>query len=84
MFIDGGHSKEVVASDTRKAFELIRPDGIVVWDDYSTSWPEVSEALTTILDNTERMDRLLHVEKDCQLLYWGPETTVRMPLLEAA
>jgi predicted O-methyltransferase YrrM len=87
VFIDGGHSREVVTSDTRKAFDLIRTDGMIVWDDCSEDWPEVGEALRAILDeHTERMDRLLLVEKDCQALYWGP-ATVRIgskQLLEAA
>ncbi len=68
VFIDGGHSKEAVQSDTEKAFRLIRHDGIIVWDDYSTTWPEVVEAVNIYSRFSERM---LHLEKDCQILYFG-------------
>lgn len=33
-FIDGGHSEKVVSSDTAKAFELVRPGGLVLWHDF--------------------------------------------------
>ncbi len=34
VFIDGGHTEEVVRSDTRKAVSLVRPGGLVMWHDY--------------------------------------------------
>jgi predicted O-methyltransferase YrrM len=34
VLIDGGHTPEVVASDTRKALPLVRPGGLVLWHDY--------------------------------------------------
>ena len=33
-FIDGDHSREVVAHDTALARALVRPGGIIVWHDY--------------------------------------------------
>jgi predicted O-methyltransferase YrrM len=42
VLIDGGHSYDIVASDTRKACEVVRAGGIVMWHDYC---PDV-EALT--------------------------------------
>jgi predicted O-methyltransferase YrrM len=32
--IDGGHTPEVVISDTRKAIELVAPGGLVLWHDF--------------------------------------------------
>lgn len=32
--IDGGHQEEVVRSDTRKAIELVRPGGVILWHDF--------------------------------------------------
>ncbi len=32
--IDGGHSPEVVSSDTRKAMHLLRPGGMILWHDF--------------------------------------------------
>lgn len=34
VFIDGDHTYDGVNSDTEKAFELLRPGGVIVWDDY--------------------------------------------------
>lgn len=34
VLIDGGHTAEIVASDTRKALPLLRPGGVVMWHDY--------------------------------------------------
>ena len=33
-FIDGSHTAEVVASDTRRAVRLVRPGGLVIWHDF--------------------------------------------------
>lgn len=39
VLVDANHSYEAVRSDTEKAFTLLRPGGVIVWDDYR--WLEV-------------------------------------------
>jgi hypothetical protein len=39
VLVDANHSYECVKSDTEKAFALLRPGGIIVWDDYR--WLEI-------------------------------------------
>lgn len=34
FFVDGAHSYEYVASDTRNAFRCVRPNGVVAWHDF--------------------------------------------------
>ncbi|MBO0768040.1 MAG: class I SAM-dependent methyltransferase [Solirubrobacterales bacterium] len=34
VFVDGAHSYEYVANDTRKALDLLSPTGTIIWDDY--------------------------------------------------
>lgn len=34
VFVDGGHSPEVVASDTMKALQVLRPGGTILWHDF--------------------------------------------------
>jgi FkbM family methyltransferase len=34
VFIDGGHSEDVVCSDTDKAYQLLRPGGLMIWHDF--------------------------------------------------
>ena len=37
VLIDGGHDRDVVISDTRKALPLLRPGGIIMWHDFCPS-----------------------------------------------
>ncbi|MFM2285941.1 MAG: hypothetical protein RLZZ543_1438 [Bacteroidota bacterium] len=37
VFVDGDHHYDSVVEDTRTAFKLIRPGGIIVWHDYGHS-----------------------------------------------
>jgi predicted O-methyltransferase YrrM len=41
VFVDGAHSYAYVKSDTQRAFEMLSPGGVVVWDDYDPCWPDV-------------------------------------------
>ncbi len=34
VLIDGGHQAEVVISDTRKALQVLRPGGLIMWHDF--------------------------------------------------
>ncbi len=40
IYIDGDHSYEQVKIDTLNAVQIIRPGGIIVWDDYD-KWSDV-------------------------------------------
>lgn len=45
VFVDGSHSIDYVRSDTENAFRMIKPDGVVVWHDYGSEFPDVPEFL---------------------------------------
>lgn len=45
VIVDGGHSYEVCKSDSEHALRMVRPGGVIVWDDYSPYWPGVIRAL---------------------------------------
>lgn len=45
VFIDGGHSYDVVKSDSVNAFKMLRPGGVIVWDDYNVDWPGAMQAI---------------------------------------
>lgn len=34
VYIDGSHSYEYVSNDTKKAMAMVRPGGVIIWDDY--------------------------------------------------
>lgn len=44
-FIDGAHTFEYVASDSRHVLHCLRPGGVVVWDDCDFRSPGVSRAI---------------------------------------
>lgn len=39
IFIDGDHGYELVKNDTAKAFEMLAPNGVIVWHDYAAKSP---------------------------------------------
>ena len=48
VFIDGGHTYEVVESDTRKALDMVRPGGLILWHDYDQHWPGLMRSLNDL------------------------------------
>lgn len=52
VFVDGGHSCEVVKHDSEVAFRLLKSSGgLIVWDDYGTYWPGVKKALDELANS---------------------------------
>ena len=49
ILIDGGHIKEVVASDTRKALPLLRSGGIIMWHDFCPTEYQKFEACKGVM-----------------------------------
>jgi predicted O-methyltransferase YrrM len=45
VLVDAGHEWDAVAADTRTAQALLAPGGVIVWDDYMTTWPDVIRAV---------------------------------------
>ena len=39
IFVDGDHSYEGVKNDTEKAFEMLAPNGVILWHDYGIRRP---------------------------------------------
>jgi predicted O-methyltransferase YrrM len=58
VFIDGGHQTEVVVSDTRKALEVLRRGGLILWHDYCPL-PEIRSEYESIKAVTEGIELLL-------------------------
>jgi Methyltransferase domain len=48
--VDGGHSYECVAADTKSAFRVIAPGGIIIWDDYFWLYPDVVKFLNEMAE----------------------------------
>jgi predicted O-methyltransferase YrrM len=49
IFIDGGHDKPIVLSDSLKAMQMLTPTGIIVWHDYR-DFRGVQEAIDLLIE----------------------------------
>jgi predicted O-methyltransferase YrrM len=67
VYVDGAHSYDYVANDSRMAFEVVSDRGLVVWDDYQRSWPGVIRYLD------ERTDLPLYRVPGTRLVIWLSE-----------
>lgn len=57
-FIDAGHSYECVRADTRTALSVIRPGGVLLWDDYTWFADGVNQYLGTELRKVLPLHRI--------------------------
>jgi predicted O-methyltransferase YrrM len=49
VFVDGGHSYEVARSDTRNALTMLRPGGVILWDEFA-NYGDYHDVTRAILD----------------------------------
>jgi predicted O-methyltransferase YrrM len=54
--IDGGHSEEVVLSDTSKALAVVRPGGLILWHDFCPD-PSVFQSMDSVVGVVEGLTR---------------------------
>ncbi|MBI2632542.1 class I SAM-dependent methyltransferase [Candidatus Pacearchaeota archaeon] len=59
IFIDGCHQHSYIENDTKKAFDMLKKNGIIVWHDYNTTWPDV----TPFLESLSVKKPLFHIER---------------------
>ena len=70
VFVDGSHAQSYVVSDSRKALELVRPGGLVLWHDYLG--PRHSPGVYRALNDLARELPLLHVAGTSFVAYRKP------------
>ena len=64
VFIDGDHRYETVVKDIKKAFELLRPGGLICGHDYDhPTWPGVKQAVTELVGPVEVVGTIWHALK---------------------
>jgi predicted O-methyltransferase YrrM len=49
IYIDGHHSFESVLEDARCAIQYLKPEGIIIFDDYEDAWEGVVRAVDTFV-----------------------------------
>lgn len=65
VFVDGDHSYEMVKNDTKKAFELLKPGGVIMWHDYAPK----SEGLVRFFKEFTQERPLFRIKSTCLLIY---------------
>lgn len=70
IFVDGSHAYSYVASDTRKALEMIRPGGIILWHDYGGS--DRIEGVHRFLDELSHELPLRQIKNSTLVFYRQP------------
>lgn len=58
VFVDGAHTLEYVRADSRTALSLIRPGGVIVWDDCNYVCPGVARALLELKSSGKPVHRV--------------------------
>ena len=65
IFVDAGHTYDLVKNDTEKAFELLKPGGIIMWHDYAPK----SDGLVRYFKELTQDCPLFRIRSTCLLVY---------------
>ena len=89
IFIDGSHEFADIAQDTRNAFRLLKPGGVIVWHDYGLTTEKVNwTTLDAIIEGCpiDRLSNLYHVSNTLCAIYTTRELkpVEQMGLFEVA
>lgn len=70
VLIDGGHSAEIVMSDTRKALSVLRPGGMILWHDFCPL-PEIRRRFDSVAGVTLGVENMLpEISSQLSSLCW--------------
>lgn len=69
LFIDGAHAASYVKSDSKKAFEMVAPGGLIIWHDYAPQMPGVWDSLNEL--KAQGYD-LKHIKSTTMVAYRAP------------
>ena len=70
VLIDGGHQPEVVVSDTRKALQVLRPGGLIMWHDFCPH-PDIRSQFESVKGVTAGIESMLcELEPQFNHLCW--------------
>lgn len=58
IFLDGGHTDEVVRSDTKNSLEMLSSNGILIWHDYGS---KIHNKVTDVVDEYSKNKLVLQI-----------------------
>jgi predicted O-methyltransferase YrrM len=82
ILIDGGHAREVVLSDTRKALPLLRPGGVILWHDFCPPAHEQCGSTRGVHEAVAELLPELRTALDC--LFWIQPSWILVGIKEPA
>jgi predicted O-methyltransferase YrrM len=71
VFVDGNHAYSYVASDSAKALGMVRPGGVVIWNDYYG--PRRARGVWRALNELNRTHPLVHIAGTDLVAYRRPQ-----------
>lgn len=77
IYIDGDHAHTSVLCDAENALDVIKPGGLILFDDYEY-FPGVKSAVDEFLEGEPNL-QILHCGKQCLLKSRPTEGNVRLP-----
>jgi len=66
IFIDADHSYKGVENDTKKALEMLRPGGVIIWHDYAAKSPGVYQFIRDFSKDRP----VFRIRNTCLVVYW--------------
>jgi hypothetical protein len=70
VFIDGSHARSYVESDTKKALEMVKPGGVVIWHDYKG--PRRAKDVFAVLNSLSKKIDLVWIANTSFVAYRAP------------
>ncbi|WML35473.1 class I SAM-dependent methyltransferase [Clostridium sp. OS1-26] len=68
VLIDGGHTKEIVANDTKKAFQVLKNGGLIMWHDFCPPISNVFETTKGVMEGV--IDQWDFINSNTEKLFW--------------
>lgn len=59
VFVDGGHTSDVVGVDSKNAFDMVGEDGVIIWHDFNST---IHREVSVMLNELAQERPVLHVQ----------------------
>lgn len=70
VLIDGGHLPEVVINDTRKALQVLRPGGLIMWHDFCPQLP-IRSQFASVKGVTAGIEQIVtELQEQLEMICW--------------
>ena len=70
VFVDGGHDYAVARSDTRNALAMLRPGGVIIWDEFA-NYGDYHDVMRAVLDEIPA-ERIVQIANTQLAVYRKP------------